>query len=60
MSLDRSAISIFMYSNQSRGVTRYMFLMLALAKRVSLVLVTLFNRILEETMSAVCVVSLNG
>jgi hypothetical protein len=56
----RSAIGIFMYSNQSRGVSRYMILMSALAKYASLVLMTLFHRILEETMLAVCVVSLNG
>jgi hypothetical protein len=57
MSLGRSANIIFMYSNQSKGVSRYMFLMSAPEKRVSLVLMTLFYRILEETMSAVRVVS---
>jgi hypothetical protein len=36
-----------------------MFLVLVLAKQASLVLMTLFNRILEETMSAVHVVSSN-
>jgi hypothetical protein len=56
----RSAIGIFMYSNQSRGVLRYMFLMLAPAKHAPLVLLTLFHRILEEIMSAVHVVSSNG
>jgi hypothetical protein len=61
MSSGRSAIGIFMYSNRSRGVSRYMFLMLAPAKRASLVLLmTLFHRILEETMLAVSVVSSNG
>jgi hypothetical protein len=53
----RSAIGIFMYSNQLRGVSRYMFLMSLPAKRAFLVLMTLFHRILEETMLAVCVVS---
>jgi hypothetical protein len=49
----RIAIDIFMYSNQSRGVSRYMFLISAPAKQASVVLITLFHRILEETMSAV-------
>jgi hypothetical protein len=60
MLLGRSAIGIFVYSNQSRGVSRYMFLMSAPAKCACLVLMTLFHRILEETMSAVRVVSSNG
>ena len=57
-----SAICIFMYSNWSSDISRYMymFLMLALAKRVPLVLMTLFHRILDETMSSMCVVSSNG
>jgi hypothetical protein len=59
MSLGRREIGIFVYSNQSRGVSRYMFLMSAPAKRAFLVLMTLFHRILEETMLAVCVVSSN-
>ncbi len=54
MLLGRSAIGIFMYSNQSRGVSRYMFLMLAPTKHAPLVLMTLFHRILEEIMSASC------
>ncbi len=60
MSSSRSAIGIFMFSNQSRGVSRYMFLMLAPANCSSLVLMTLFHRILEETMSAVGVVRSNA
>ncbi len=60
MLMGSSANGIFMYSNQSRGVFRYMFLMSAPAKCASLVLMTLFHRILEETMSAVRVVSSNG
>jgi hypothetical protein len=60
MSSGRSAIGIFMYSNQSRVVLRYMFLMSAPAKHASLVLMTLFHRILEETMLEVRVVSSNG
>jgi hypothetical protein len=56
----RSAIGMFMYSNRSRGVSRYMFLMSAPAKHASLVLMTLFHRILEETMLVVLVVSSNG
>ncbi len=56
----RSEIGTFMYSNQSRGVLRYMFLILVLAKRESLVLMTLFYRIFEESMLAVHVVSSNG
>ncbi len=60
MSSGRSAIGIFMYSNQSRGVLRYMFFISMLTKWASLVLMTLFHRILEETMSAVCLVSSNG
>jgi hypothetical protein len=55
----RSAVGIFMYSNQSRGVLRYMFLISVPEKHVSLVLMTQFHRILEETMSAVLVVSSN-
>ncbi len=38
----------------------YIFLMSAPAKHASLVLMTLFHRILEDTMSAVRVVSSNG
>ncbi len=56
----RSAIGIFMYSNQLSDVLRYMFLMSTLAKHVSLVLMTLFHSILEETMSAVHVERSNG
>ncbi len=59
MSMGNNAIG-FMYSNLSSGVLRYMFLMSAPAKRVSKVLLTLFQRILEETMSAVFVVGSNG
>ncbi len=55
MSLGRSAIGIFIYSNWSRGALRYMVLMLAPAKRASfLVLMTLFHRILEETIRPLC------
>jgi hypothetical protein len=60
MLLGRSANGIFMYSNQSRGVSRFMSLILVPAKRASLVLMTLFHWILEETILAVCVVSSNG
>jgi hypothetical protein len=60
MLLDRSANGFFIYSNQSRGALRYMFLMSVPTKRASLVLMTLFHRILEETMLAVRVVSSNG
>ncbi len=56
----RSAIGIFMYSKQSRGVSGNMFLMSVPAKHASLVLRTLLHRILEETMSVVRVVSSNG
>ncbi len=51
---------IFIYSNLSRGVLRYMFLMLALAKQAPLVLMVLFQRSIEETMSVVRVVSSKG
>ncbi len=49
-----------MYSNQSRGVLRDMFLMSVPAKRASLVLMSLFHGILEEAMSGVREVSSNG
>jgi hypothetical protein len=51
---------IFIYLNLSRGVLRYMYLMLALAKQVPLVLMVLLQRSFEEAMSVVQVVSSKG
>jgi hypothetical protein len=45
-----------MYSYLSSDVLRYMFLMSAPANRAPLVLMVLFQRSLEETMSVVCMV----
>ncbi len=53
-------MGILMYSNHSRGVLRYMFLMSAFAKRAPGVLMVLFQRSLEDTMSVVRVVSSKG
>jgi hypothetical protein len=60
MLVGSSAIGIFMYSNQSSGVSRFMFIILGPAKRAFLVLMTLFRKIMEETMSTVHVVSSKG
>jgi hypothetical protein len=46
-----------MYSYQSSSVSRYMFLTLAPSKCVPFVLIMLFQRSLEETMSMVHVAS---
>ncbi len=57
MSWGKRKKGIFMYSYQSSGVSRYMFLMSAPAKHAPFVLIVLFQRTLEETMSVVHVVS---
>jgi len=49
-----------MYSYLSSGVFRYMFLMSAPAKRAPAVPMTLFHRILDDSMSADLVVSSCG
>jgi hypothetical protein len=49
-----------MYSNRSRGVSRYMFLMSAPAKCAPFVLIVPFQRRLEETMSVVHVLNSKG
>ena len=49
-----------MYSYQSRGVSRYIFLMSALPNLALGVLITLFHMILDKTILAVCVVCSYG
>ncbi len=53
-----SLSGIFMYLYQSRGVLRYTFLMLAPLNLALGILIMLFNMIFDETILAVCVVSL--
>ncbi len=53
-------MGLLMYSKQSRGVSRYMFLMSAPAKHALGVLTVLFQRSLDDTMSVVCVISSKG
>ncbi len=60
MLVGKSEMGILMYSKQSRGVSRYMFLMSALAKHAVGMLMVLFQRSLDDTMSVVHVVSLKG
>ncbi len=53
-------MGILMYSKHSRGVLRYMFLMSAPAKRAPGMLMVLFQRSLDDTMSVVHMVSSKG
>jgi hypothetical protein len=57
MSCGKIESGIFIYSYQSRCISSYMFLMLAPAKGAPFVLIVLFQRSFEETMSVVRVVS---
>ncbi len=54
VSLDMSRSCIVIYSYQSSGVLRYIFLKLAPPNLVLGVLIMLFHIILDETISAVC------
>ncbi len=61
MLVGKREMGILMYSKQSRGVMRYMFLMLAPAKHaLGIMLMVLFQRSLDDTMLVVRVVSSKG
>ncbi len=60
ISLGISRSGIFLYSYQLRGVSGSLFLMLALPNLALGMLITLFHMILDETITAVGVVSLYG
>ncbi len=60
MLVGKREMGILMYLKQSRGVSRYMFLMLAPAKHAPVMLMVLFQRRLDDTMSVVHVVSSKG
>ncbi len=60
MFVGKREMGTLMYSKQSRGVSRYMFFISAPANGASGVLMVLFQRSLDDTMSVVCVVSSKG
>ncbi len=60
ISLGMSCSGIFIHSYQSRGVSRYIFFMLAPPNLALGMLITLFHIILDETILALCVVSSYG
>ncbi len=60
ISLGMSPSGIFIYSYQSRGVSRNLFLMSAPPNLASGILIMLFHIILDEIILAVCVISLYG
>jgi hypothetical protein len=60
MLVGKRETGVLMYLKQSRGVLRYMFLMSTPAKHAPGVLMVLFQRSLDDTMSVVRVVSSKG
>ncbi len=60
ISLGISHSGIFVYLYQSRGVLRFIFLMSAPPNLALGIQITLFHMIFDETILAICVVSLHG